>query len=160
MSCLEDLEDRLRRIEDERGVIRVLHSYGHSLDYGDEDGFASCFAKDGALEVRTEHPDFPVSRVVGRDALRRFAADHTRAPQLWHKHLVIDPLITVDGDTAHSVAYFAVLLRHNDEAIVRAFGRYDDRLVRVTGVWCIAERIAEIELLRTDMPFFSGGRRD
>ena len=41
-----------------------------------------------------------VARVVrGREALADFAAHFSRPPEGWHKHLVIEPLIEVEGDT-------------------------------------------------------------
>ena len=73
-------------------------------------------------------PDDPWFRVAGRAELAAFIAEHTRPPDPAHKHLVIEPLIDVDGANATCVSYFAVLMHHDDAPLLRVFGRYHDRL--------------------------------
>ena len=159
MPDLEDLERRLALLEDERAILRRLYAYGHAIDYGDEEAWAACFAEDGVFDIRTRLEGTPNMRVTGRPALRSFVSRHTRAPELWHKHTIVEPLIELDGDTARSDCYFAVLMEHEDMPILRVFGRYRDRLIRdVDGEWRFLERIAEIESMRRGLPPFIDGR--
>lgn len=156
---MSDLEARLTRLEDERAILRTLHTYGQSIDYGDEEAWVDCFTEDGVFDVRSRLPHQLKRLISGRAELRRFIARHTRAPELWHKHLLVEPLIAVDGDTATCVSYLAVVMEHDDQPVLRVFGRYRDRLVKeADGRWRFRERIAEIESMRTDLPPFVDGR--
>jgi hypothetical protein len=99
--------------------------------------------------------------VSGRAELREFISRHSRAPELWHKHLLIEPLITIDGDTATCTAYFAVVMEIDGEPALRVFGRYLDRLVKeADGCWRFGERIAEVEAVRPGPPLAYGRRDD
>jgi hypothetical protein len=56
-------------------------------------------------------------------------------------------------------SYLSVVMEHDDEPIVRVFGRYLDRLVRCPdGRWRFRERIAEVESMRKGLPPFVDGR--
>ena len=159
MVDLAELERRVALLEDERGVLRRLHAYGHAIDYGDEAAWVDCFTDDGVFDIRSSMPDRPRQVVSGRAELQAFSSRHTRAPELWHKHMLVEPAITIDGDTARSDAYFAVLMEHEERPLLRVFGRYRDRLVRdPDGEWRFRERIAEIESMRAGLPPFIDGR--
>lgn len=152
-----DLERRLRLLEDRQAILETLHRYGQALDYGLEEEFLDCFTADASWDtepmrdvVRDEQ--LRVGRLpaghVGRDELRGFVQRHTNAPGHWHKHLVVDPLIELDGDTAHVTSYFLRIDADRDSsgAHIRASGRYRDELVRCEdGRWRIAARKAETE---------------
>lgn len=148
MTGLDELASRLRALEAERDVLATLYRYGHALDYGAETDWVDCFTATARYEVR--EPGTVAAPVVrsydGRDELAAFAASHTRAPERFHKHLVADPVIAVDGDRATSVSYFLRLDDLDGERVVYAFGRYLDELVRCAdGRWRFAVRIAEVE---------------
>jgi hypothetical protein len=156
---LDDLERRVGLLEDERAILRRLHAYGQAIDYGDEEVWANCFAKNGVFDIRTRLDGTPNMKVSGRQELRAFVERHTRAPERWHKHMMVEPLIELAGDTARSDCYFAVLMEHEELPILRVFGRYRDRLIRDTdGAWRFLERIAEIESMRRGLPPFIDGR--
>jgi hypothetical protein len=93
----------------------------------------------------------------GHEELVRFAANHTRAPERFHKHLLVEPVIAVTGDTATASSYFVRVDDLAGVATIYAFGRYLDELVRgVDGRWRFAVRIAEVESRRSE----SAPRRD
>ena len=131
----------------ERAVLSTLYRYGHSIDYGLEEEWLDCFSPDGAFDVRYRTETKPSRRFEGRDALSAFIAAHSRAPHRWHKHLLFEPLVTVDGGRARVRSYFVRLDADTDGTpFVRAFGRYVDELVKGSdGRWRFAERIAEVE---------------
>ena len=159
MASSGDIEARLALLEAEQAVLKNLYRYGHAIDYGDEEGWVDCFTEDGVFDVRARLSHQPNRVISGREELRAFIARHTRAPELWHKHLLIEPLIEIDGDTATVRSYLAVVMEHDDEPIVRVFGRYRDMLVRCPdGRWRFRERIAEVESMRKGLPLFVDGR--
>ena len=156
---VEQLQARVQLLEDERAILATLNAYGHAIDYGDEEAWVGCFAEEGVFDIRTRLEGTPNMIVSGRDELRSFVSRHTRAPERWHKHMLVEPQIEVDGDTARSDAYFAVLMEHDERPILRVFGRYRDRIVReADGEWRFLERIAEIESMRRGLPPFIDGR--
>lgn len=142
----ESIDARLRLLEDERAILRTLHAYGHAVDAADRDAYLDLWTQDAAFDARGRQPG-DVSRVVrGVEARTDFIEHFSRPPIGWHKHLLIEPLVDVDGDTARVVSYFAVLREEEDRPIVWVFGRYRDTLVRCSdGTWRFAERIAEVE---------------
>jgi len=151
MTGLDELTHRLAALEAERGVLAALYQYGHALDYGAEADWVDCFASAAHYEVRERGAGTmdSVRSYDGRDELAAFAAGHTRAPERFHKHLVADPLIAVDGDRAMVTSYFLRLDDVGGERVVYAFGRYHDELVRCAdGRWRFAVRIAEVESRR------------
>lgn len=156
----EELEARLERLEAEREIVQTLHRYAHSIDYGDEEAWLDCFTEDGVFDIRSRHAHQLKRRISGREELRTFIAGHTRAPELWHKHLLVEPLVDMTGShTATCRSYLAVVMDHEDVPILRVFGRYRDTLERgADGRWRFRERIAEIESMRADLPPFVDGR--
>lgn len=155
------LAARLRKLEDERDIRLALDRYGHSIDYGLESEWVDCFTPDGVydLRLRVMSPGldkiFPFARVdaggirfSGSKALASFVAVHSRPPAAYHKHIVVDQIVTRFGeeDKARATSYF---LRVDDLAGRReivAFGRYVDLLVRCPdGRWRFSERVVELE---------------
>jgi hypothetical protein len=153
---LEALAQRVRRLEDEREILRILSRYGKAVDYGDVEGFVSCFADDGVLELSRPKSDRVAVRAAGREELAAFAGSHTRAPEQWHKHLVLDVDLDIDGDEARAVSYYVLL--QDDERVprVRSFGRYVDRLARREAGWAIVARRAEVEAALAGLPKLIG----
>ena len=155
---LADVIRRLDAEEAERAIVRTLHRYVHTLDYGVEDEWLDCFTDDGVFDVRyregTVRPDSgPPFRYEGRQALARFIAGHTRAPERYHKHLVSAALVTIDGGDARADSYFMRIDDHRGRPYVRSFGRYRDRLVRgADGAWRFALRVVEMESRGGDAP--------
>jgi hypothetical protein len=147
-----ELARRLALLEDERAILRTLHTYPHSIDYGRESDWVGCFTADGVFDVRDKSGT--TGRVVaGHDELAEFAAGFSRPPARWHKHLLLEPLIDVEGDTARASAYFTVLVEHEHAPVPWVFGRYRDTLVREPdGAWRFRERIAEVESVRPGVP--------
>lgn len=142
-----ELRAQLALLMAERDVLGTLYRYGHSIDYGLEEEWLDCFASDGVFDVRYRVGAKPSRRFKSGDDLARFIAAHSRAPHRWHKHLLFEPLITIDGDRATARSYFARLDADEDGTpFVRAFGRYLDELARGSdGKWRFVERIAEVE---------------
>jgi ketosteroid isomerase-like protein len=137
------MEARLALLEDEREILRTLHAYGSSIDYGDEARWIDCWLPDAVLSWPSPRYDGPFA---GHDRLRQAFLGHTHAPDFFHKHFVVDPQIEIDGDTAHVQSYYARLDTGDDGPYIRGYGRYLDVLLRCDdGRWRFQERRAESE---------------
>lgn len=142
------IEERVQLHDDEREILRTMYQYGHTLDYGAEDGFLDCFTPTGVWEVAavTTSKPFTARRYTGRDELIAFFRQHTHAPALYHKHLLIEPRIQIQGDTAGVESYWLRIEEHSDGPYIKSFGRYKDELVRCTdGRWRFSVRTIEPE---------------
>jgi len=137
---IEALAARLTALEDERAILGTMYRYGRCLDYGHENEWADCFTEDGSFVAGQ------IINCQGREQLLAFAKAHTRAPAKYHKHIVISPLIEINGDTAHATSYYA-RIDNDDEGghpYVRAAGLFRDELLRCPdGAWRFRSRHAE-----------------
>ena len=141
------VEDRLKCLEDERDILNTLYTYGHALDYGREAEFLDCFTPDADLYWATPEP------IRGRVAIAAAFRSHTHAPATYHKHLLIEPRISVQGDSAVVESMFARLDHHKDGPRIRSFGRYRDSMQRGPDRrWRFKERRAERESRIPDQP--------
>lgn len=137
------LEERVRRLEDERDILRTLYTYGFGIDYGLEDEYADCWTEDAVLYWPNRPP------LEGRGAIVAAFQAHTHAPAFFHKHVIAEPRIEIDGERATSECYFARLDDYDDGPELRSFGRYRDVLVRcLDGRWRFQERRADLEAKR------------
>jgi ketosteroid isomerase-like protein len=134
---------RVRRLEDERGILDTLYTYAHGIDHGLQDEYAACWTEDAILYWPAREP------LAGRDAIMRAFHEHTHAPDKYHKHFMAEARILVDGDRATSDCYFARLDDYDEGPQIRSFGRYRDVLVRgQDGRWRFHERRCEREARR------------
>ncbi|MFI5046926.1 MAG: nuclear transport factor 2 family protein [Acidimicrobiia bacterium] len=123
--------------EDRDEILQVLYRYNHAFDSGDADEWAGTFTEDAVFNA--------AGRVMnGREELRTFAGG---AGGGGRRHLLMNPVIDVEGDTAHVRAY-VVLLR---DGAIGAVGGYDDELARTAEGWRIAKRTFTVEQ-RADAP--------
>jgi 3-phenylpropionate/cinnamic acid dioxygenase small subunit len=128
--------DLLRLLKDERAILRTMHRYAHTLDYGDHDGFVDCF---------TENAVYESSRTGvlagGAAELRDFASRYNHAPKAYNKHVMVDPLIEVDGDSATARSYYLFIQNRESGPAITHYGSYEDRLARCPdGAWRITYR--------------------
>jgi ketosteroid isomerase-like protein len=146
------LEERVRQLEDEKAVLATLTTYCHSIDYDLGELFADLWVEDATLTY-----DFAVARArsgtdlgdmtfSGRDAILDFFKGHTHAPRQYHKHLLLDPQIQIDGDRAAVQSYYIRLDEQAAGPQMSSFGRYLDELVRCPdGRWRFVSRRGQAE---------------
>ncbi|HEY4887377.1 MAG TPA: nuclear transport factor 2 family protein [Candidatus Dormibacteraeota bacterium] len=149
---------RLEKLEAERDIVHTLYAYSHHLDLGQDEKWADCFTEDGVIDIHYLPEKLPVARVAegtrhakgirhkGRRQLLAFVAGHDHPPAHVFKHLMIEPRITVDGDTGTGTAYLVRVDDVGGVPRITSFGRYVDRYRRVgPGEWRIEERVVELE---------------
>lgn len=106
---LDQVLDRLQRLEDEREIARLIASYGPAVDSADADSAAGLWTVDGAYDV--EGWQMTASSDV-----------HTMVSSSSHRELVaagcchfLGPVVTsVAGDRAVAVCESLVLLRRSE----------------------------------------------
>jgi hypothetical protein len=104
------LEARLRRVEDELEIMRLLASYGPAVDSGSSEAAARLWLEDGTYDVGGRH------RANGRSEIAALyeGSQHQDLIHQGSGHVTTIPRITVDGDRADAVGYSFVLLRTTD----------------------------------------------
>lgn len=155
MEDRSEFERLVQLHDDERLIIRRLHTYSHTIDAPNREGWLDCFTHDGTFRASGTGPGQPEFKVTGRDALTTFIIKHGRRPEGLHlQHLMFQPLVDVNGDTATCRAYFLVLSGESGgPTVVRMFGHYADRLLRCPdGEWRFVERAAHTEAMHADAP--------
>lgn len=147
-AMLDALTARVNRLEDERAILDTLHRYGQAADRGDDAIWADLFTEDGVF-VAFDRGGQQLFRLAGRDELapwlRKFRAGETRLS----KHVVLAPVIELDGANALVKSYLTRLIENADpyqSPVVLLMGRYDDEMVRgVDGKWRFRTRTAHTE---------------
>jgi len=132
---------------DERAIVRTLHQYGHAMDYGLEQQFVDVFTEDGIFDVRL--PDGRIGhREEGRAELAAYIAKYPKPPTVYNKHIMVDPLIEINGDQATVESYWIALRGDaNRKPTMACFGRYKDDVRKIDGKWLIKERFTQIEAI-------------
>jgi len=114
------------KLTDSEQILNVMSRYCRAVDDRDFDQFAELLAED----VRFEMGDVTESRTQLLDYMQE---------NLWPpgRHLYMNPLVTVDGDTAHVDSDWVWL---DPSFAVGGVGRYSDDFRRVDGRWVITVR--------------------
>jgi 3-phenylpropionate/cinnamic acid dioxygenase small subunit len=144
-----NIEARLRNLESEAEIRRLLDDYMTLLDSRDWDAYVQLFATDGELDI--------VEGVLkGRDAIRtrmanasaRMAAAAADRPQRQSADLLSNVYVRVDGDSATARSRFTFLAEDEDGRFrVTGSGLYLDTWKREAGAWTIARRKVSWDLL-------------
>ena len=137
----ETLEARLRRLEDLAEIQQLFIDYGHHLDAGDFDAYASLFAVDGEVKLG------PMGRAQGRDEIRKLREGVLAGGVGTSYHVISSPRVALDGDTATSEVMWTVVSRGSDgRAVLGLIGRHRDQLVREGGRWRFRERRGFVDI--------------
>lgn len=105
----DDLERRLRRIEDELALMRIIASYGPAVDSGSAQPTAGIWTQDGIYDV------FP-QVLRGRTEIAEMVTGerHQGMINSGAAHLQGPPYISIDGDRATVTHYSQLVLRDAD----------------------------------------------
>jgi len=134
------LEARLCRLEDLEAIRQLKYRYAAFCDdHFDADGIASLFTEDGIWEGAGQN-------LVGREAIRRFWQP---VDPPFASHLMVNPVITVDGDSARGTWWIIGPMSRLEEGRTVAYWQlaaYDDDYRRTSEGWRISH-------LRVDLKF-------
>ena len=131
---------RLRQVEDQLAIQRILVEYSARLDARDYAGYASLFAREGTWQngntVRRGRAEIE-AMLVGL-----FGTPPPGFVNREDYHLVSNPQVDVDGDRATARSRHLLLMRGPDGSPVPELaGLYEDEFIREDGVWKILHRV-------------------
>lgn len=134
------LEARIRRLEDIEEIRQLKARYAAFCDdHFDADGIASLFVEEGIWEGAGQH-------LAGREAIRRFWQP---IDPPFASHLLTNPVITVDGDTANGKWWLIgpmTRLEEGRQVACWQLATYDDDYIRTAEGW-------RFRHLRVDLKF-------
>jgi len=130
--------------EDRLAITDLIYRYAELIDAGDFDGV-------GRLLGRAEFGGSRTPTVTGEQNIARIFSMTTRrfdsgTPRT--RHLVLNPIVEVHGDTATARATFCVV-QATDRLPLQpvVVGRYDDAFARdPDGGWHFTRRIIDVEM--------------
>ncbi|MEU1998114.1 nuclear transport factor 2 family protein [Nocardia gamkensis] len=132
---LTRLEQRVRRLEDELEVTRLIASYGPFVDTGAADAVAALWTEDAEYDVAGWHmrSRADVHAMVRSDAHQSLIATGC-------SHFLGPAHVVIDGDNAVAVCE-SLLIRHQDGVFrVRRAGANRFELARTPHGWRIVRR--------------------
>jgi len=139
-----DLEARVRRLEDLQAIYQLFIDYGEHLDSGDFDAYAALFAEDG--EVRLG----PMGRATGRADIKALMVTTLGDRVGSTFHIVSSPRVTINGDEANATVMWSVASLADDGlARVTMVGHHRDELRRIDGRWYFQRRRGIVNLPST-----------
>jgi hypothetical protein len=132
---LAELDRRLRRIEDERAIERLIATYGPLVDAGEADATSALWAIDGSYDVE----GWPMRSREDVAAMVRSDA-HQGLIGRGACHFLGPAVVTVDADDAVAVCESILVTHRGDGFSVWRAGANHFRLRRIEGRWQIIER--------------------
>jgi uncharacterized protein (TIGR02246 family) len=147
----DDIEARVRRLEDLLEIQQLFVDYGRHLDAHDFDAYAALFAETGEVLLG------PLGRAKGRAEIKALMQRVMGAMAASNYHLVTNPTIILDGDRANSTVMWSVVDTGKDGApALTMLGRHVDVLVREDGRWKFEQRKGYIDLPKQFPPGGAG----
>ena len=136
---VEDMEKRLRALEDLEEIKKLQRQYMQHHDRLEFARILDLFTDDAEVEVRNS------GVLKGRESFSRIFLDTLGKRRLERHdgHLVGEPVITVDGDTARG--HWTVYMFFSVPKIEWVQGRNDCEYVKVNGAW----KISRLRFTRT-----------
>lgn len=129
MTSLEELEARIRKVEDIEAIRHMKFRYCYAYDNSDFEQLMTCFARDCRVDLGLNRI---ASGKVDVEAMFR----KLRTAFTFSAHMSVNPLIDVHGDSATGTWYvFLPNTRYGEALWTQA--RYSEEYVREEGAWKI-----------------------
>jgi 3-phenylpropionate/cinnamic acid dioxygenase small subunit len=128
-------------VTDRLAVTDLLYRYAELIDAGDFDGVGRLLGRGAFMGVAG------ADRIAALFAstTRRFP-DHGNTPRT--RHLVLNPIVEVDGDTAAARSTFCVVQQTDTVALQPiVVGRYADAFARDDAGWYFTARTVDLEMI-------------
>lgn len=147
VTSLDKLAQRVQVIEDREAIWLLFMEYKRHLDARDFKAYASLFTDDafwGGNLGRAIGPAEIEALLI--KTLEVYPSDLERT-----HHLVLNPVITINGDTAKAKSNWGFVTRSETDApVFEMLGRYSDELRRTPDGWRFSRRVAY-----SDIPYIS-----
>jgi hypothetical protein len=142
-------DDLNRRVADELEVRNLIANLAILGDGGDLDQYSSLFTEDARWEMRSEPGTANVAApIVGRvnilSAARGRRADGVSGPGSNNYHCILTSAVTLDGDRATAISYFAFLKSAATAPNLAMFRIYRDQFVRTREGWKVLSRYVDL----------------
>jgi hypothetical protein len=132
-----DLEARLRRVEDVLAIQRVVLAYGPAADAGSNALAASLWAEDGVYDwdagIAPHEGSAAVDRLLQSEGHRGLIAAGAA-------HFAGPPLVEVDGDRATALVYSLVMRNEGDRYYLWRVSANRWELERTGDAWRVRRR--------------------
>ncbi|UXA19060.1 nuclear transport factor 2 family protein [Mycobacterium sp. SMC-4] len=131
----------MNSLADKLTVTELLYRYAELIDAGDFAGVGQLLGRGRFMGVGG--PDAIAALFAA--TTRRFP-EHGNTPRT--RHLVLNPIVEVDGDTAQARSTFCVVQQTDIVALQPiVVGRYRDTFARDGAGWYFTDRHVDIEML-------------
>lgn len=144
----DELSERVQRLEDREAIWQLFMTYKAHLDQRDFAAYAALFTDDAEWIGN-------LGKVVGPQQIEQLL---TETLEVWGSdrdrthHLVLNPVIDVEGDTATATSNWGYVTRGDDDApVLLMLGRYVDRLRRTPDGWRFSRRVAYSDVPYIDL---------
>lgn len=128
------------QVNEQLALRRLKHEYCHTVDDGDYEDWAALFTPDGTFErVGGEH-------LEGRDALLEMMTNEFDGRFEHTAHVVANPVIDVDGETATGSWYITFIYETADGATGWNQGIYVDAFRQIDGRWFFEDVTVEFDI--------------
>lgn len=137
-----DLEARIAELEDIEAIRRLKAAYCAACDDDhDGDAVAALFTADGVWQQSGDRPRVGQDEIAAKMFGIRNAGFMARSA-----HMVTNPVIDIDGDTASGRWRFVMMFTYADgQSFERIIGHYEERYARVDGQWRFTSLMANVE---------------
>lgn len=137
---LAALERRIRPLEDELEIHRLLSRYGPLVDSGSGADAAALWTTGGTYEFQAGSDTTRLEAPADLEALYR-GDFHQGLIATGCSHLTVAPVISVDGDRAEAVGYSYVIVNHGDTWAIQRAAVNHWTLVREASGWRVDRRV-------------------
>ncbi|MGE2689604.1 nuclear transport factor 2 family protein [Mycolicibacterium pulveris] len=127
--------------EDKHAVTELLYRYAELIDAGDFDGVGQLLGRGRFMGVGGAED----IAALFANTTRRFP-EHGNTPRT--RHLVLNPIVEISGDTAAARSTFCVVQATDTVALQPiVVGRYRDTFARDHSGWYYTDRHVDIEMI-------------
>ena len=129
------LEERLRRVEDQLAIHRLINGWGPAVDTGNGEAAAELFTDDAILES-------DLSYLVGPAAITAmvYGEGHQALVRDGSAHIPAFPIVSIEGDAAEAIGYTRVYRHTPDGYEVWRVSANHWEFRRMPDGWRVAKR--------------------
>jgi 3-phenylpropionate/cinnamic acid dioxygenase small subunit len=133
--------ESVAELADKLAVTELLYRYAELIDAGDFDGVGTLLGRGNFMGVAGAER---IAKLFATTT-RRFP-EHGNTPRT--RHLVLNPIVDVDGDAATARSTFCVVQQTETVALQPiVVGRYADTFAREGAGWHFTERTVDVQMI-------------